>query len=389
MADAARARSILAHYPHGPMGAPVIWPQQPDLPVYHNRAMWPFVTAYGLRAAIVGRNVAVADAAYDSLMRGAALNLSNMENLEWLSGQPLLLDEAHPNLIGPVINSKRQLWSVGAYLGMVIRDVFGVSSTARTASPLQPFVTAPLRGGFVRGQRQMALRNLRLRGHASTSAAPARPRRRSEATAIRASSASCRRQAGRRRHPLGRAGPHSRIEVALGRLLPGDTAIRRVNADPYEEAPAVFGPREPRIAALARAGGATLTIGAPPAAGRRHVTLHRLPRRQAGRVRAVAPAPGPTAAARRRPATRSRRSITASGNRSHHSLPRCVDAAWRSPRPTRACTRACRWPPNARFAEPHLAGWGKPKTASPSTRCACRRPATTPCRCATTTAPTR
>jgi hypothetical protein len=27
------------------------------MPVYHNRAMWPFVTAYGLRAAVAGRNV--------------------------------------------------------------------------------------------------------------------------------------------------------------------------------------------------------------------------------------------------------------------------------------------------------------------------------------------
>jgi hypothetical protein len=34
------------------MGAPVIWPQQQDMPVYHNRAIWPFVTAYGLKAAI-------------------------------------------------------------------------------------------------------------------------------------------------------------------------------------------------------------------------------------------------------------------------------------------------------------------------------------------------
>jgi hypothetical protein len=39
-----------------------------------------------------------------------------MENLEWLSGQPLLLDDpGKPELIGPVINSRRQLWSVGAY----------------------------------------------------------------------------------------------------------------------------------------------------------------------------------------------------------------------------------------------------------------------------------
>jgi hypothetical protein len=50
IADQQQAQSILAHYPHGPLGAPVIWPQQSNTAVYHNRAMWPFVTAYGLKA---------------------------------------------------------------------------------------------------------------------------------------------------------------------------------------------------------------------------------------------------------------------------------------------------------------------------------------------------
>ena len=54
------------------------------MPVYHNRAIWPFVSAYGLKAAAMVQNVAVVDHHIDSLMRGAALNLSNMENLEWL-----------------------------------------------------------------------------------------------------------------------------------------------------------------------------------------------------------------------------------------------------------------------------------------------------------------
>ncbi|WP_434430255.1 hypothetical protein [Aeromonas veronii] len=109
----------------GPYGAPVYFPQQPDMPVYHNRAIWPFVSAYGLKAAAMVQNVAVVDHHIDSLMRGAALNLSNMENLEWLSGQPSLMDLTHPDLTGPVINSQRQLWSVGGYLGMVTDTTFG------------------------------------------------------------------------------------------------------------------------------------------------------------------------------------------------------------------------------------------------------------------------
>jgi hypothetical protein len=185
VADPAQARSILAHYPHGPMGPPVIWPQQPGMPVYHNRAMWPFVTAYGLKAAAMAGNVAVADAAYESLMRGAALNMSNMENLEWLSGQPLLLDEKNPSLIGPVINSRRQLWSVGAYLGMVIENVFGVNALDEGIA-LRPS-----------SRRSCGARPSRHRPGDAAQPAPAR------AAALRAPAAAARQQ--RARLPQGRA----------------------------------------------------------------------------------------------------------------------------------------------------------------------------------------
>ncbi len=136
-----RAAASIAHYPNGPFGMPVYFPQQPDVPVYHNRAIWPFVTAYGLKAAAKVGNVAVFDQAMASLMRGSALNLSNMENLEWLSGQPTLLDMDNPELTGPVINSQRQLWSVGGYLGMVMETVFGYHLSEQGID-IKPFITA-------------------------------------------------------------------------------------------------------------------------------------------------------------------------------------------------------------------------------------------------------
>jgi len=46
-----RARRALAAYPVGPAGSPVVWPQEGQQPIYHNRAIWPFVSAYSLRAA--------------------------------------------------------------------------------------------------------------------------------------------------------------------------------------------------------------------------------------------------------------------------------------------------------------------------------------------------
>jgi hypothetical protein len=366
VADAARAQRILASYPHGPMGAPVIWPQQPDMPVYHNRALWPFVTAYGLRAASMAGNVSVADAAYESLMRGAALNLSNMENLEWLSGQPLLLDQAHPNLIGPVISSKRQLWSVGAYLGMVIRDLFGVSTTAQGIS-LHPFVTAKLRNGVFADSERIELRGLRLQGRRIDVALrlPARAGAGEDGYyAVDRILVDGKPAGAELRWDQLKSG--SRIEIQLGQLQAGQQVIHRVNANPYEESPAVFGPREPGLTlarAGAGAGGETLTIamsdqhGLPPARIAYNVY------RDGQLVAAGVPA---GAWSDRQGTATSCYAVEAqyldSGNRSHHSVPRCVDpGVGMSVLDKRVQASVPVAGPNARFNEPHLADWGKPQ----------------------------
>jgi hypothetical protein len=363
IADGKRAQSILASYPHGPMGAPVIWPQQLDMPVYHNRAMWPFVTAYGLRAATLGRNVAVADAAYDSLMRGAALNLSNMENLEWLSGQPLLLDEAHPKLIGPVINSKRQLWSVGAYLGMVVRNVFGVSTTGE-GIVLAPFVTGKLRGGVFAATDEVALHNLRLQGRA-IDVKLRLPSARTAADGVYAVERILLngKPAGST-IPWGALALENQVEIVLGKLEAGEQAIRRVNADPYVETPAVFGPHEPFIPDLKHGahGGAIVTIDGKDSGGIRY-NIYRDGKLVASKLPAGA-------------WTDSRASATAcyaaeavfdgSGNRSHHSRPRCLDAgieiaAGDARVRTGAQLSAPKLSMNPRFDEAHLANWGAPQ----------------------------
>jgi hypothetical protein len=360
IADARRARSILAHYPHGPMGAPVIWPQQLDMPVYHNRAMWPFVTAYGLRAAASSRNVAVADAAYDSLMRGAALNLSNMENLEWLSGQPLLLDEAHPKLIGPVINSKRQLWSVGAYLGMVVRNVFGVSTTNEGVN-LAPFVTVKLRGGVFAATNEIALQNLRLQGHTLGIKLHLPAAGKAGEHGVYAverillngkpagSSIKWRQLA-----------PENQIEIVLGKLEAGEQAIRRVNADPYVETPAVFGPHEPAIAGLKRdaAGRAVLDIRVKDSGGISYNIY-----RDGSLVASQLPAGTWTDRLASGTACYAVEAVfDGSGNRSHHSRPRCLDAGVQiAAGDARVHAGVAMAGPNARFDEPHLANWGAPQ----------------------------
>jgi hypothetical protein len=352
-----RARSILARYPHGPMGAPVIWPQQPGMPVYHNRALWPFVTAYGLRAATQAGNVAVADAAYDSLTRGAALNMSNMENLEWLSGQPLLLDERHPNLIGPVINSRRQLWSVGAYLGMVVGEVFGVS-VRDDGIALRPFVTAKLRREMFGASSDVSLHDLRLHGKRIDVRLrlPAASRDNGHYAVERVLLNG--KPAGQTLR-LAQLEADNQVEIVLGKLLPGQQDIRRVQDDPYADGGATFGPREPVITALKRdAGGVTLQIAG---SGKEHdvsYSIYRDGKRVADGLRAGTWTDrGASAFACYAVEAR----FGATGNRSHHSAPRCVDAGIEvAVTDPRTLSNIKVSPPNARFATPHLAGWGQP-----------------------------
>jgi hypothetical protein len=110
-------------YPLLPGGPPVIHPQQQFTPIYHNRAQWPFVTAFWHLAA---RRVGHGDLAAETarvLLRGAALNLSHMENFEAVTGLPFVDDGAYS---GPVVNSQRQLWSVAGFLALVHTGFFGL-----------------------------------------------------------------------------------------------------------------------------------------------------------------------------------------------------------------------------------------------------------------------
>lgn len=260
VADGDRAAAIVANYPHGPMGAPVIFPQQQGMPVYHNRAIWPFVSAYGLKAAAMVGNAAVADAAYDTLMRGAALNLSNMENLEWLSGQPLLLDERNPDLIGPVINSRRQLWSVGAYLGMVIQNVYGFVPSD-TGFDLQPFITAKLRREIFKGSDAITLRNLTF--HGRRYAITVRLPRATLANGYYPVAAiSINGQAHSGRIDVSSHQADNDIVITLGALTTDKARMNRVSVSPYARDGASFAPRDPAAPALT---GASLAL--PQAAG--------------------------------------------------------------------------------------------------------------------------
>ena len=140
VADGERARQTLANYPSWPAGSPVMWPERADQPIYHNRAIWPFVSAYALRAARTVNDPARITHEIESVLRGAALYGSNMENYELLT-QGQHVDDG--KLSGPVVNSPRQLWSVAAYLDVVAEGVFGLEQDGRV-QPKLPTVLVPM-----------------------------------------------------------------------------------------------------------------------------------------------------------------------------------------------------------------------------------------------------
>lgn len=140
IAPSERARRALARYPRAEAGSPVIWPQQPGVAIYHNRAIWPFVSAYALRAARTTGDAGRIEHEIRSLMRGAALAGSHMENYE-LTTQAVRVEDGA--LSGPVVNSKRQLWSLAGYLDMVIQGVFGLQANGQVV-PKLPRALLPL-----------------------------------------------------------------------------------------------------------------------------------------------------------------------------------------------------------------------------------------------------
>jgi len=140
VADSERARSSLAHYPAWPAGSPAIWPERADQPIYHNRAIWPFVSAYALRAARKVSDPKLIAFEIESIMRGAALAGSNMENYALLT-QSTHVDAG--KLSGPVVDSPRQLWSVAGYLDMVTEGVFGLTGDGRV-EPKLPVSLVPM-----------------------------------------------------------------------------------------------------------------------------------------------------------------------------------------------------------------------------------------------------
>ena len=155
VADPARAETVLENYPVGPHGPPVVWPQERTVPIYHNQAIWPFVTAFWTEAARRANHAEAVNQGVESLERQAAFNLSNMENFDLVTG---LAEVKGAKLNGPVVDSRRQLWSVAGYLAMVQNVIFGLE-TSWDGLRFRPFITAKIRNEIFGGTDQIELRN--------------------------------------------------------------------------------------------------------------------------------------------------------------------------------------------------------------------------------------
>ncbi len=137
---------IVAKTPVSEYGIPCIYPQIPNIPPYHNDAVWPFVEAFWGWASAKTQNAGSVNHALGAVYRAAALYLTNKENLVASTG----------DFMGTEINSSRQLWSVAGNLAMTYRILFGMSF-APDALTFTPFIPKEYAG--VR-----TLKNFRYRG---------------------------------------------------------------------------------------------------------------------------------------------------------------------------------------------------------------------------------
>ena len=97
-------------------GMPSFWPYIPNEKLYHNAAIWPFVTAYWTWASADAHNTAGVEHGLGDLYRAAGLFLTNKENTVAATG----------HFEGTELNSDRQLWSVAGNLAATYRVLFGM-----------------------------------------------------------------------------------------------------------------------------------------------------------------------------------------------------------------------------------------------------------------------
>jgi hypothetical protein len=133
--DSKRQKEVVASVPLNGFGVPCIYPQIPNIPPYHNNAVWPFVQSYwALAAAKAGNENAVLHS-IASITRPAALFLTNKENFVASSG----------DYASTQINSDNMLWSLSGNIAMIYKVLFGMQFETN-GLVFKPFVPEILNG---------------------------------------------------------------------------------------------------------------------------------------------------------------------------------------------------------------------------------------------------
>lgn len=135
IADEQRQKLIVARTPITNFGIPNIYPQIPNVPPYHNDAVWPFVQAYWSLAAAKTGNAKALVQSLSAIYRPASLFLTNKENFVSSSG----------DFAGTQVNSSNMLWSLAGNLSMIYKVIFGLH-TAEDRLLFTPFVPEILQG---------------------------------------------------------------------------------------------------------------------------------------------------------------------------------------------------------------------------------------------------
>ncbi|MDO9258124.1 MAG: hypothetical protein Q7U54_21615 [Bacteroidales bacterium] len=135
IADDTRAKQIVGSTPVTSYGIPCIYPEIPNIPPYHNNAVWPFVQTYWLWAAAGVSNEKSVVESISAIYRPAALFLTNKENFVAETG----------DFNGTQINSSIMLWSLSGNISIIHRILFGIRFEEGRLS-FNPFVPFSMQG---------------------------------------------------------------------------------------------------------------------------------------------------------------------------------------------------------------------------------------------------
>lgn len=135
IADQERQKTVVASTPVTNFGIPCIYPQIPNIPPYHNNAVWPFVQAYWSLAAAKTGNAEALVQSMSAIYRPAALFLTNKENFVSTTG----------DFAGTQVNSSNMLWSLAGNISLVYKVLFGID-IQENGLVFKPFIPEVLKG---------------------------------------------------------------------------------------------------------------------------------------------------------------------------------------------------------------------------------------------------